>query len=200
MKMKKLMTLSCALLLSMTAYAPAELPTAAALEASFGKPVMSKEYKGVAFRVFSSSGLKIVAVNPPNSPYPAFLSFVRENGQLATAEINQFLSNFAATAGSPWKVFDREAPDRAIQFFMSAPYADPQAARAALSKLPDPSAASAAWEKLSRDPLARSEASQFLDMLRAQRQMWITEDGKYLATWSPDGSSLGVGVVPPAAR
>ena len=176
------------------------LPSSRALEESFGKPIFSYDYKGVGFRVFSSGGLKIVAVNPPNVDTPAFLSFVKEGGQLDPGEINQFLVNFSSSSGTSWKVFDRSSADRALQFFMSAPYANQKAAQEMLSTLPDPAAAAAAWERLVRDPQSRMEASKFLDMLRAQRQMWITEDGRFLATWSPDGSSLGVGIVPPAAR
>jgi hypothetical protein len=195
----------CALLTATAAFlsAPglrAQLPDSQALSASFGMPIFSHEYKGVGFRVFAAEGLKIVAVNPPNTETPAFLSFTRENGTLSEAEINQFLANFSAKSGVPWKIFDRSVPDRAIQFFMSAPYANQSAASKMLSQIPDQKAAAAAWEKLVRDPRARQEASGFLDMLRAQKQIWVTADGKFLAAWSPDGASLGVGVLPPIVR
>jgi len=179
---------------------PAPPAPHAPLEQTLGKPIFSYDYKGVGFRVFSAGDLKIVAVTPPGVTSPAFLSFVREGGQLDPSEIQQFLANFAAASGARWKVFDRSSADRALQFFMSAPYANQAAAQEMLSSLPDPTAAAAAWERMVRDPQARTEASDFLDMLRAQRQMWITDDGRFLATWSPDGSSLGVGIVPPAAR
>jgi hypothetical protein len=175
-------------------------PQSMSLEQGFGKPIFSYDYKGVGFRVFSAGGLKIVAVTPPGVSSPAFLSFVREGGQLDPSEIQQFLENFAGASGARWRVFDRSSADRALQFFMSAPYANQAAAQQMLSALPDPAAAATAWERMVRDPQARTEASNFLDMLRAQKQMWISENGQYLATLSPDGSALGVGIVPPAAR
>jgi len=192
--------LSIGLIVSLLANAFAQLPDSRSLSQSFGNPVFTYEYKGVGFRVFDVEGLKVVAVNPPGSDTPAFLSFTRENGALADTEVSQFLQNFAQKSGTRWKVFDRTVPDRALQFFMSAPYANQAAASKMLGELPDPKAAAAAWEKLVRDPRARQEASGFLDMLRSQKQIWVTEDGKFLATWSPDGASLGVGVLPPIVR
>lgn len=191
--------LSASVALSSAAVAYAS-PSSKSLEQSFGKPSVYHEYQGVGFRVFNAPGLKIVAVNPPNSDTPSFLSFTKESGQLAAAEVNQFLSNFSASTGSSWKILDRSLIDHSLQFFMSAPYANPKAAQEMLNTLANPAAASSAWERLARDPQSRVEASKFIDMLRAQRQLWVTDDGRFLAAWSADGSSLGVGIVPPSAR
>lgn len=198
--MKKIVPLIAATSILLCSTSHSTLPSPLSLEQSFGPPVFSQQYKGVVFKVFSSGGLKIVAVNPPGLDTPAFLSFVKEEGVLELEEITQFLENFSATSGSPWKEFDRSVPDSALQFLMSAPYANQSAAQKMISSLPDPESAAKAWENLVRDPQARTEASNFLEMLRAQRKMWITTDGKFLATWSPDGTALGVGIVPPSAR
>lgn len=161
-----------------------------------GTPIAQTEASGVGFKVFEKNGVRIVAVTPSGWTSPAFMSFVNMGGVFSESDVKEFLEGFASSTGASWKPLDRSVPTATLKFFLTAPLEDQVKMEKVLERSPNPEEVRQAWQRLASDDQARREAAQFVKMLDSQRQLWVADRGGYIATWSEDGRSIGVGILP----
>lgn len=154
------------------------------------------EESGVNFKVFETEGVRVVTVTPPSFTAPAFMSFVNTRTVFKESEVQDFLKGFSSSTGVEWRELDRAVPASTLRFFMESPEKNPEKMEQLLKDNPNAEMARKAWQNLATDERAKAEANYFLQILENQRQMWVSDKGGYMAVWSADGRSIGVGILP----
>jgi hypothetical protein len=164
--------------------------------ATLSSPIEEIESNGVLFRVFEEGPVRIVTVTPSNISSPTFMSFIKTTTAFTEDEIAEFLTGFAVSINAEWELVDPSVPLSTLKFFLEAPSESPEKMEKVVTSSANPQLVKEAWVRLSEDPLARQEAEYFMNVIQSQRRMWVDSGGKYIAVWSQDGKSLGVGTLP----
>jgi hypothetical protein len=196
-----LQSLACALatLVTLSSSAPADPPSTIPSDPSvlYGIPVSEFKQDGMRITVHDVGELKVVAVSSINPEKCLFLSYTKPSGEYSKTEIEEFLRQFAYSSGTEWQVLDRSLVDTNLRFFLTAPnHAREEFESRVVSSKGDTEAVRKSWSALAASEQAHVEARSLLNVLESQRQIWVTSDSRFLACWSLDGRSLGVGFLP----
>lgn len=186
-----------AVVLAHAASASAPSPVHEALRQLYSEPIREMEAAGTEFKVYQEGDVKIVAACPP-SGFPLFLSYTKSGGAFSEEEVRAFLSSFEASASSKWLPVRKRNVSDALRFFQSAPKLAPQEFSKKVEESKDPTATRKAWLHMASDSTVAAETEGVARMLEAQSRIWLSSDGRFLAVWSGDKSSLGVGTMPRA--
>jgi hypothetical protein len=163
----------------------------------YGTPVAEFEQDGMRITVHEAGDIKVVAVSSVNPQKCLFLSYTKPSAEYSQEEVAGFLQQFSTASGTEWQVMDRTVVDNNLRFFLTAPnHAKDEFEERVTATKGDPEAVRRSWTALAENEQAHAEARSLLNVLESQRQIWVSLDNRFLACWSSDGRSLGVGFLP----